>query len=154
MKKLLTLLLLSFVAGHLPTATHAQQQSAHHTLQKDKIKATKTVKGKFKGFEVGDYQHAVITKANGEEASFFLGRSESVPYFLVAHKGQTLTLTYQVVDSYIEEAGGVQTIERLVSIKAGTLTDAAWWKKERAGSSVSNLRKKYDAMVEQARLNP
>jgi hypothetical protein len=48
----------------------------------------------------------------------------------------------------------MQTIDRLAVVKSGTETDASWWKKQRAGSSVSKLRKKYDAMVEQATLTP
>lgn len=152
MKKLFPLLLLTFVAGYASINAYGQCGGGCGPTNhpKDKVKATKTVKGTFKGFEMGDYIHAVITQANGEETSFFLPHTESVQYFLVAHKDQSLTLTYQVVNSYIPEAGGMQTIERLSMVKAGASTDAAWWKKQRAGSSLSKLRKKYDAMVEQS----
>jgi hypothetical protein len=131
-----------------------EQAGAAQQNKPDKVKATKSIKGQFVGFEVGDYMHAVIKKENGEQDSFFIGQSEGIPYFLVTHKDQPLEITYQVVDSYIEEAGGYQTIERIVSVKAGDMTDKQWWKQERAGSSVSKLRKKYDAMVDKARLNP
>lgn len=153
MKKLFPLLLLSFVACYASITTYAQCGGpVKHP--KDKIKATKTITGTFKGFEMGDYIHAVITKDNGKEVSFFLPQNESVQYFLAAHKGDSLTLTYHVMSSYIEEAGGMQTIDRLATVKSGTETDASWWKKQRAGSSVSKLRKKYDAMVEKSTLTP
>jgi uncharacterized cupredoxin-like copper-binding protein len=152
MKKLFPLLLLSFVTCYASIAAYGQCGGpVRHP--KDKIKATKTIKGTFKGFEVGDYIHAVITKDNGKEVSFFLPQNESVQYFLVAHKGEPLTLTYHVMSSYIEEAGGMQTIDRLATVKSGTVIDTAWWKKQRAGSSVSKLRKKYDTMVEQATIS-
>lgn len=154
MKKPLVLLLLAFFAILASTAMTAQQAFAQCGGPPDKIKATKTVTGSFKGFEVGDYVHAVIIKSNGQEDSFFLGHAESLQYFLVTHKGQPLTITYQVVDSYIEEAGGVQRIDRISAVRAGTLTNAAWWRQQRKGTSVTKLREKYDDMVNKARLNP
>jgi hypothetical protein len=153
MKKPRLLLLLAFAAILASSTMKPQQTFAQCGGPPDKIKSTKTVKGTFKGFEVGDYMHAVIIKTNGEETSFFMGHNESLQYFLVTHKNQPLIISYQVVDSYIPEAGGVQTIERMSGVRAGTLTDVAWWKQERKGKSVSNLRKKYDAMVAKAQLN-
>lgn len=154
MKKPLILVLLAFFAILASTAMTTQNAFAQCGGPPDKIKATKTVTGTFKGFEVGDYMHAVIIKSNGKEDSFFLGHAESLQYFLVTHKGQPLTITYQVVDSYIEEAGGVQRIERISAVRAGSLSDAAWWRQQRKGASVSKLRKKYDDMVAKAQLNP
>lgn len=152
MKKTLLLLLLSFVAGDAGISG-AQPPVTQNRQSKDKIKATKTVTGYFKGFEMGDYLHATIKKKNGEESSFFLNQSESVQYFLVAHKNQLLTLTYQIVETFIPEAGGKQTIERLVAVKAGSTTDKAWWKQQQAKSSLSELRQKYEALVQQSTLN-
>jgi len=153
MKRPLVLLLIAFALTFATAMLPSQRTFAQCGGPPDKIKATKTVAGSFKGFEVGDYMHAVITKTNGKEVSFFLGHNESIQYFLVTHKGQQLTITYQIVDSYIEEAGGVQRIERISSVRAGTLTDAAWWRQQRKGSSVSKLRTKYDEMVAKAQLN-
>jgi hypothetical protein len=153
MKKPLVLMILAFVTILTATALSTNQTFAQRGGPPDKIKATKTVTGTFKGFEVGDYMHAVIVRSNGKEDSFFLGHAESLQYFLVSHKRQQLTITYQVVDSYIEEAGGVQRIERISAVRAGTLTDVAWWKNERKGKSLAKLRKKYDDMVANAQLN-
>ncbi len=153
MKRFLLLLLLCFIPfGSISSATARGKFSPARNQTRDKIKATKTIKGYFTGFEMGDYMHAVIKKTDGQVASFFLGRNKSVPYFLVAHKNQMLELTYQVVASYIPEAGRVETIERIVAVKSGDVTDAAWWKKERAGASLQKLRKKYDPIVDQASL--
>lgn len=116
----------------------------------DKVKATRTLRGSFVGFEMGDYLHAEIRKPNRKRVSFFMGQPESLRYFLAANKGKPLLLTYQVVDSYIPEAGGVETIERLVSAKAGTESDAGWWKRVRRTSDADSLRKKYEALVDRA----
>lgn len=120
---------------------------------RDKVISTRTVIGTLKGFEVGDYVHAVINLQNGKEESYFIG-SPGLDYFLALHKGEPMTLTYQVVDSYIEEAGGVQRIERLSGARTGKLTSAAWWKSMRAKSSFDQLDKKYGSLVEKYRLNP
>ena len=137
----------------LTTAMAFGQQSTQKGQPRDKVKATKIIKGYVKGFEVGDYTHAVIKKETGGETSFFLNESDALRYFLVSHKGQLLQLTYQVVDSFIPEAGGVQTIERLVAAKAGDLTHQAWWKRESARSSPQRLRRKYDALIEKSIVN-
>lgn len=152
MKKFLPLLLLSFIACSASVAAYGQC-GAPSRQPKDKIKATKTLQGSFRGFVQGDYLHAAIKKEHGDEVSLFVGESESVTYFLVAHKDEFLTLTYQVVDAYIPEAGGRQTIERLVAVKSGKLTNAEWWRQQKAKSSVAKLRKKYDALVEQSMLH-
>jgi len=115
----------------------------------DKIKATKTIQGRFVGFEVGDYYHAKIKKSDGEEVSFFFNKP-GIEYFLVLHKNEPLELTYQVVDTYIPEAGGMQTIERLTAVKAGKQTYAAWWKDIRTKFTMAQLRKKYDPLVEKS----
>ena len=124
--------------------------SAQDRQPPDKVKATRTLRGSFVGFEMGDYMHAEIRKANRKRVSFFMGQPESLRYFLAANKGKPLLLTYQVVDSYIPEAGGVETIERLVSAKAGTESDASWWRRIRRTSDLDTLRKRYDTLVDRA----
>jgi hypothetical protein len=99
----------------------------------DKVLRTQRVKGSFIKFEVGDYTHVSIKKSDGKEASFWLGSNgEVLMKFLVAHKGEPLVLTYQVVKSYIPEAGGYQTIERLVDARSGRETAAQWWRRIKA----------------------
>jgi hypothetical protein len=132
----------------LLTAISPQSARAQDLQPPDKVKATRTLRGSFVGFEAGDYMHAEIRKTNRKRVSFFMGQPESLRYFLAANKGKPLLLTYQVVDSYIPEAGGVETIERLVSAKAGTESDAGWWKRIRRTSDVDTLRKRYDKLVE------
>jgi hypothetical protein len=145
-------LLTIFCIGSLGHSGSEHTVVAQSHARADKVKATKTVKGRFKGFQMGDYMHVVITKQNGKEDSFFLNQSEGLQYFLVAHKDKPLVFTYQVVETHIPEAGGMQAITRLVGARSGELTDKTWWRKQRAGSSLSKLRKKYEDMVAQATL--
>ena len=121
--------------------------------KRDKVIATKTVKGTLKGFEVGDYQHAVIKLEDGKEASYLIGEI-GLPYFLALHKDEPLVLTYKIVDSYIQGDGGTERIERLSGARAGNITYAAWWKKMRAKHSFARLEKMYGSQVEKLRLNP
>ena len=116
----------------------------------DKIKATRTVRGTFVGFEMGDYLHAEIRKANGKRVSFFMGEPESLRYFLALNKGKQLMLTYQIVDSYIPEADGMNTIERLVSARIGSETDTQWWRRIRRSGNSEKLRARYEELIERA----
>ena len=119
----------------------------------DKVIATKSIKGKLVGFESGDYLHAVIQKSDGKKQGFFI-RPPGLEYFLVLHKGEPLELTYQVVDSYIPEAGGVERIERLTAAKAGALTYAAWWASTKKKFTMAQLEKKYGKLVEKSTIQP
>lgn len=111
---------------------HGNMESAQ-TTHPDKVLKTLVIKGSFVRFEVGDYTHAVIKKSNGKETSFWLGSNgEMLMKFLVAHKGEPLSLTYQMVKSYIPEAGGYENIERLVDARKGRETAAQWWKRIKA----------------------
>ncbi len=144
------LLIVSALCLTLLPLCFPQGISAQDRQPPDKVKATRTLRGSFVGFEMGDYMHAEIRKTNRKRVSFFMGQPESLRYFLAANKGKSLLLTYQVVDSYIPEAGGVETIERLVAAKSGTESDAAWWKRIRRNSNVDTLRKRYETLVDEA----
>jgi ribosomal protein L21E len=146
-------LLLIVCLSAVPGNAFSRRHFVRPAQKRDKVIATRNVTGTLKGFEVGDYVHAVINLAKGKENSYFIG-SPGLDYFLALHKGESLALTYQIVDSYIEEAGGVQRIERLSGARAGNLTYAAWWKKMRAKYSFNQLDKMYSGMVEKLRLNP
>lgn len=152
---LLGLITLSFLSA---LNASAARTSAHGTLfnsaqRRDKVIATRSATGTLKGFEVGDYTHAVINLANGKENSYFISQP-GLDYFLAVHKDQSMVLTYQIVDSYIPEAGGTQRIERLSGARAGKLTYAAWWRQMRAKHSLAQLDKMYGKEVEKLKLNP
>jgi hypothetical protein len=119
----------------------------------DKVKQTRTIEGRFVSFEVGDYIHAMIRKPDGQSMSFFLIKP-GMEYFLVLHKNEPLTLVYQLVDTYIPEAGGTETIKRLISAKTGNLTYAVWWKGIRNRFTMAQLREKYDALVQESTIEP
>jgi hypothetical protein len=99
------------------------------------------------GFERGDYLHALIRTADGKSHSFFVTKP-GLDYFLAAHKGQPLSITYLVVDTYIPEAGAVTTIERISVARAGAVTDEAWWKQARKAASAEELSRKYDKIID------
>jgi hypothetical protein len=105
------------------------------------------------GFEVGDYLHAIVRRSNGERVSFFLTKP-GIQYFLVLRKDELLELTYQVVDTYIPEAGGMETIKRLIAAKASGQTYAAWWKDIGTKFTMTQLRRKYDPLVEASTIEP
>ncbi len=113
----------------------------------EKIKAIKTITGKFTQFVVGDYIHAIIKKQNGKTRIFFLD-SYDIQYFLVLNRGKTMTFTYQIVDSYIQENSGRMIIERMTSARIGQLTFEKWWKDLRKKFSEKQIEKKYSALVE------
>lgn len=153
--KTLTLFFLLLIITGVAHSNAAAHPPFSSTAQKgDRVIATKTLTGKLKGFEVGDYVHAVIKLPNGKEKSFFIN-GMGVDYFLALHKDEAMVITYQIVDSYIEEAGGRMRIERITSVKlGGGLTSSAWWKQVRAKNSTAGLEKKYGGLVESLKLNP
>jgi hypothetical protein len=152
--KTLPLFLLLFInAGATPINIASGLLPTMAAQNRDRVIATRTVKGTLKGFEVGDYTHAVIKLQNGKEESYYIGGT-GVDYFLALHKGEPMVITYQIVDSYIPEAGGKMKIERISAARAGTETSATWWKKTRAKYSVNQIEKKYGGLVEKYRLNP
>lgn len=145
--------LLFVIASTAPGVTANGLPAGRAAQNRDRVLATRTVRGTLKGFEVGDYTHAVIKLANGKEKSFYIG-GRGVDYFLALHKDEPLNITYQVVDSYIPEAGGKMRIERISAAQAGKETSTAWWRKARANNSMGQLEKKYGGLIEQLRLNP
>jgi hypothetical protein len=114
------------------------------------VREMKSLTGEFIGFEAGDYLHAVIRQPDGNTTSFFLERGMEL--FLVDHRNEPLELTYQVVETDIPEAGGITTIERLSSIRAGDQTFADWW--TTAEPSFGKLLDEYQPRIEQATLEP
>lgn len=135
------------------TVAQSQNRTAkpQHRIP-DKVNSTRTLNGQFVGFEQGDYLHAVLRLKNGTTQSFFLNQP-GMEYFLVTRRGQKMHCVYEVVDSYVQEAGGVVTMERLTAVQAGKETYAGWWKQQQK-YSFEKLEKKYGALVQKAILSP
>ena len=130
----------------IPAAASAQKH-------KDRVLSTKHVQGKLVGFEVGDYEHAEIKTTSGKKRSFYIGPS-GLDAFLAAHHGKTFYLTYVVVNSYIEEAGGYQRITRLTNARAGALTFKAWYAAERKKyPKEEDFNDHYNKMIDKLTLN-
>lgn len=124
-------------------AAYAQQQKQ----QKDIIKSTHTFTGKVTGFEVGDYQHVTLVDSKGKTRSYFLG-ADGIDYYCAINAKKTGTFTYQVVDTYIPEAGGRTTIEHLSNAKVGKVDYKTWWKAELKKMSREKLEAKYGPLVQ------
>jgi hypothetical protein len=116
----------------------------------DKVKATKSLSGKFVGFEAGDYLHAVFSRSDGTKESFFLERGMEI--FLVDHAKEPLELEVQTVETDIPEAGGITEIDRLHGIRAGGVSFADWWKT--AEPRFGKLLDEYQARIDKATLAP
>jgi hypothetical protein len=143
----LSILMCSVLCGN--GSTTSSQRKGHP----ERVRETKTLKGSFVHFELGDYLHAIIRKADGQTMSFFLIKP-GMEYFLVLHKNEPLVLTYQIVDTYIPEAGGMERIKRLVTAKAGNLTYSVWWKTIRTNFTMAQLGEKYDSLVQESTIEP
>lgn len=114
----------------------------------DKVKAVKTVTGKFVSFEQGDYFHADIKNSKGKTLSFWLGGERCLECFIALNQGKTMTFTYEIVDTYIPESGGRMVIERIKTAKAGSLTFEKWWKDLRKQYSAEQIENKYSSLVD------
>jgi hypothetical protein len=128
----------------------SQSWSAQQSRNVDKVRATKSIKGRFIGFEFGDYTHAVIRRPNGRTQSFFLFEP-GMEYFLAVHKGQPLEFAYQVVDTHLEEAGNIR-IERLTSAKGSKVNYEQWWKRISARYSMEELERRYRSLIDKYEL--
>jgi hypothetical protein len=117
------------------------------------IKATHILKGKFVGFEVGDYVHAIVKDSKGKERSFFIGEP-GLDFYLALNAKKNGSFTYQVVDAYIEEAGGRMVIERMSLAKVGRTSSYAWWKSTTKKSNLDAINKKYQPLVDKLTRNP
>ena len=128
----------------------SQGANAQAGKRRDKVKSTHSQRGAFVEFEMGDYLHADFRKTTGKRVSFFVEGNESLRYFLAAHKGKRIYFTHQVVEKFIPEAGGVETIERVVAARIGSETDTQWWRRIRRSGNVEKLRARYEELVERA----
>jgi uncharacterized cupredoxin-like copper-binding protein len=147
-KTLILLSLICFSCGNI-TIVSGQSLVMQRRKPTDKVKATRTVKGYFTGFEVGDYLHALIKTSAGSEISFFVTQ-RGMKYFLALHKGQPMEFTYQVVDTYLPEPDDIETIKRLVATKVGDETYSNWWRQIKARLTMRQIQETYDPMVQAA----
>ena len=113
---ILGLALISFL---LPTMAFAQGPQ-------DKVIATKSITASYVGAEIGDYNHAIFRTSDGKEIDFWC--SGEMVEFLNKYKGKQIEITYQVTDTYIPEARGVQRIEVIKDAKVGNQSFSTWKK--------------------------
>ena len=125
---------------------------AQEKQQKDVIKSTHTLTGKVTSFEVGDYEHVTIVDSKGKSHSYFVGAA-GLDYYCALNAKKTGTFTYQVVDTFIPEAGGRQTIEQLSNAKVGKVDYKTWWAAEKKKMSFEKLEAKYRPLVDKLTKN-
>ena len=113
----------------------------------DKVRAVRTTRGTLMNFEMGDYLHANFRTTARNPLNLFVMKP-GLEYFLAVHKGKSMTLKYEIVDTYIPEADGVMKIERLASAKVGTVTYEDWWKSTEEKYPGDQAHKKYGSLVE------
>lgn len=142
-------LISSMIIQALPKGPEQNKQNKKADPHPDRVKETKVMKGYIMGFIVGDFYHVVIKNEKGKKSTFFLGGPESVGFFLTLQKGKLLDLTVEKVETYLEPAGGYETIERLVAVRSGTLTNDAWWKSELKKAKEEKLVRSYVAKMDE-----
>jgi len=103
----------------LPTMPCAQEPQ-------DKVIATKSIIASYVGAEIGDYNHAIFRTSDGKEIDFWC--SGEMIEFLNKYKGKQIDITYQITDTYIPEARGVQRIEVIKDAKVENQSFSTWKK--------------------------
>jgi hypothetical protein len=114
---------------------------------KDVIRSTRTVKGQFVAFEWGDYPHAIIKDAKGKETDYFFG-ADGIDFYLCTRAKKPGVFTIQKVNTYIQEAGGWQIIDRMSNAKIGAQDCKSWWKQESKAHTQEWIFKKYQPLVD------
>lgn len=115
---ILGLLLILFLLPAMPSA-----QEPH-----DKVIATKSIIAAYVGAEIGDYNHAIFRTGDGKEVDFWC--SGEMIEFLNKYKGKQIDITYQITDTYIPEARGVQRIEVIKDARVGNQSFSTWKKQK------------------------
>lgn len=108
--RLMAILKLALIFFLLPTMAFTQGPQ-------DKVIATKNIIASYVGAEIGDYNHAIFRTRDGKEIDFWC--SGDMIEFLNKYKGKQIEITYQITDTYIPEARGVQRIEVIKDAKVG-----------------------------------
>jgi len=119
--RLTSILGLVLILFLLPTMPFAQEPQ-------DKVIATKSIIASYVGAEIGDYNHAIFRTSDGKEVDFWC--SGEMVEFLNKYKGKKIDITYQITDTYIPEARGVQRIEVIKDAKVDNQSFSTWKKKK------------------------
>jgi len=83
----------------------------------EKVLATKSISAVYDRAEIGDYHHAVFKTAGSKEIDFWC--TADMVKFLDRFKGKPVEITYQIVETHIPEAGGMQRIEVIKEARVG-----------------------------------
>jgi hypothetical protein len=130
----------ALIAASRPAAMAQQRHGP------DKVQAVRTLVGTCVGFEIDDYPYALIRKQDGTSLTLSFNKP-GMEFFLAAHKGRPLTITYQVVETYIPESAGRGVMERITTAKAGDVTYESWWRQTSKSMTNAQLIQKYGDLI-------
>jgi hypothetical protein len=118
------------------------EASSHISVKKndDRFIESKQVVGRFSQFIWGDYLYAIIKTEGEEEISFFIEDDENC--FLTKNSQAKLTIEYEIVERYIDRAGGYYPINLIKNIRTEGI-DLETWRKSVTATELKACRKKY-----------
>lgn len=139
------------VLGLAMVATSGYEQRPPGGQDPTRVVSTHRLAGRFLGVCTGDYRHVGLQPKTGKARWFFvLDRAPGIDYFLAAHQGEWVNGSYEVIDTFIPEAGGRQIMEVLVDAKVGTASYRDWRAVVRPPFPPGEKLRKYEALVTKA----
>jgi hypothetical protein len=107
-----------------------------------------SLKGHFAGIQTGGDTRVLVRNEAGRLEAYHVP-SLPMGYFLIAHRKEPLSLTYEVVDSCSPPAGGYLRISRLISVAARGKGHEEWWKdQEQDPARAEAARQAYERYVD------
>jgi hypothetical protein len=105
------------------------------------------IRARFVGFFAGDYVYAAFCTPNDSLVSFMLYGNADADYFVAAHIGSDMHITYQVLKSGVREAGD-WPIEVLVSARINDMRSDSWWESVSEQMGWYRAGKVFNALVD------
>jgi hypothetical protein len=139
------------LAFYLFSARDVCAASSAGVAQQERVIRKSEFQGRLVSLQWGDYLHANFVDKTKRKKSFFIF-VQGLDYFLAANQGKSVKVIYEVVDSFIPEAGSVHRIERIVDVEAGAERYLAWWPSTMKKMSQTDIEKKFGPLVEKVML--
>jgi hypothetical protein len=127
----------------LPEWDRIAQRASAVSAFPDRIIATKTVIGYFTNFVWGDYFYAVI-ETNRGRMTFLVDKDEDC--FLVDRQHVKLKIRYDLLQRYIPQAGGYQSIDVIRNIQTDR-TDLIRWRKSMSSAKLKQCRQRIERAI-------
>ena len=134
------LLATAICCGWNAASLHAEEDHDPEVLEASEFE------GRFIGFFVGDYVHAAFCTPGDSLVSLMLYGNVHADYFVAAHVGTLMQVTYQVVKYGVREAGD-EPILVLDAARIGELRSSTWWANVMAGMGYDRAADAYEALA-------